>query len=224
MLNHEPDTRTMVEKIKGMFGLYFLSLLSLTFLNSCDECFECDVYPDPYVNVRFIKNSELELVKKDIENVVAQLAVERKKEADLPADAPLEQEQAIKATIDSLNAKKVRLEKERNRLQSGRVRIDSLLGDFNSELKIVSDTANIHQFPLSMHETSSSFKIYLSEHPNVETLTVNYKTELVVDNKRVIIKANSIEKSLITSSFEVDTVIYRDDRKITDETTIYLYY
>jgi len=214
----------MVGKLNGIFGLLFLCLLSLTFLNSCDECYECDVYPDPYVNVRFIKNSELEQVKKDIENVVEQLAVERKKEADLANDAPLEQEQTIKASIDSLNAVKVRLEKKRNHLQSGRVKIDSLFGDYDSSLKIVSDTASIHQFPLSMHDTSSSFKIYLGGHPNVETLTVNYKTELVVENNRVFVKANSIEDQPITSFDSASVDNGGDDRKITNETTIYLYY
>jgi hypothetical protein len=214
----------MIRKTNGFFGLILLSLLSGGVLSSCDECYQCDVYPNPYVNVKFIKQSELELVEADIEDLIAQLAEERKNEAALTADAPAEQIATIKKAIDSLNAEKVRLEKERNLLQSGMVQIDSLLGDYSTELKIISDSATIHRFPLSMNETSSSFEIYLDGHPNVETLTVNYKTELVVENNRVIIKANSIEDPPI-SSFDDDSVAYgRDDRKITDETTIYLYY
>ena len=213
----------MVGKINGFFGLLFLSLLSLTFLNSCDECYECDVYPDPYVNVKFIKTSELDPVNDSIANVVEQLAEKRKEQAELTRDAPVEAVNAIKAIIDSLNAEKVRLEKKRNLLQSGIVQIDTLLGDFSKELKILSDSATIHRFPLSMNETSSSFRIYLHGHPDEETLTLNYKTEMVVENNRVIVKANSIEDPPITS-FDSARVSPRDDRKITDETTIYLYY
>ncbi len=215
----------MVGKINGFFGLLFLSLLSLTFLNSCDECYECDVYPDPYVNVKIVKASDLNLVNDSVANVVEQLAEARKVQAALTADAPVQEVNDIKAIIDSLNAEKVRLETKRNLLRTGMVKIDSLKGDYNRAVKIVSDSATTHRFPLSMKETSSSFEIYLKGHSNVETLTLHYKTELVVENNRVIIKANSIEdrKPPITT-FDSLLIVERDDRKITDETTIYLYY
>ena len=213
----------MVGKFNGFLSLLFLSLLSTTFLNSCDECYECDVHPDPYVNVKFIKSSDLNPVNDSINDVVELLATKRKEQAELTADAPVDDVKAIKTFIDSLNSEKVRLEKRRNLLQSGMVKIDTLLGDFNKELKITSDSATTHQLPLSMNKTTSSFKIYLHGHPEEETLTLTYKKELLVEDNRVIIKANSIEDPPVTS-FDSPRVSTRDDRKITDETTIYLYY
>lgn len=81
--------------MNGFLALLFLALLSAAFLSSCDECYQCDVYPEPYVNVKFIKRSDLELVKDTIATLIEQLAEERKNEAALTADAPPEQNEEV---------------------------------------------------------------------------------------------------------------------------------
>lgn len=212
----------MIRKMNGFFGLILLSLLSGIFLSSCDECYQCDVYPEPYVNVKFIRISELELVNDTIATLVEQLAEQRKKEADLTADAPVEKIAVIKNAIDSLNAAKTKSEKRRNLLQSGSVRIDSIVSSVDRKLYFT-DSATIHQFPLSMNDAISFFEIYLDGHSEVETLEVHYNTELVVEDSRGIIQANSITEPPI-SSFDAVDVSYRNDQKLANETTLYLYY
>lgn len=219
----------MEKKMKVRTYFYLTTIIQITFsgflLTSCEDCYECDINrPEPYFNVVFINNSRLESVQDSIANLDTLLVAKRIELRELAPDAPPEEFDPIEFTIDSITIAKRNLDIKRRLIQSGSVFPDTVyspIGKFSPS----PDSATSFRFPLSMNQDSSTYYIYLGDRS--DTLTVFYSRELVVENGSAVVRADSILPPPNIKTTFLDTIPniqYNNDRRLTNETYLYLYF
>lgn len=245
----------MKGKATAFLALITLPLLLSFILSGCEDCYECGIdQEEPYFNAKFINRRRLLEVLDSIsiaeEDRLAQRALIESSNDTLSgtinsfnntedADSLImlqEMIDSIDNAIENLEknvekavAEKARLDKIRKIIESGKVKIDSILSNGSSASKYIyfQDSMTVYQFPLPMNDgnnLSASYTIKMAgvDESITHTLEVAYSAELATENQAVINKADSL--TYIMHTFDSVEIKYRNDLRLANETYLYLYF
>lgn len=203
------------EFINGLFLVWILLSLGIS---SCQDCADCGpATAEPYVSFRFFNidsllkvQDTLQVLEDSLEKVIAGIDTGN---TDLePIRAELEEGVDLYDQVST-------------DIKNGKLKIEEVRGP-NGEGPIyfrdstTNDSLTVFPFPLDMNYDSCSFLISIGE--RVDKVGVSYVSELDYASERIIMRVYDIEIS--ENTYDSARIICNENRCISNETKIYLYF
>ena len=209
--------------MRHVFFIFCFGTLIYSF-TQCEDS-EPEIFGiEPTINVRFFNMDsvqQLQIRIDDIENMIS-VVDDSLDVLDSLEDNGLgnfdEEQDALNAEKDSLGDVQGDLTSQRRNVESGLIKLDSLLGEGAVQPRIFTDTFDTYRFALNTHEDMSRFFIFFNR--QVDTFTLFYTRNILEKEGSIVIEA-LLDTTSILHSFDSHSIECRENTNcLSDDATL----
>ena len=213
--------------MRHLFFIFCFGTLIYSF-TQCEDS-EPEIFGiEPTINVRFFNIDsvlQLQIRIADIQGLISDID-DSLDVIDSLEDNGLgnfdEEQDALNAEKDSLNDVLGGLTSQKSNVESGLIKLDSLLGEGAAQSRIFTDTFDAYRFILNTHADVSRFFIFFNR--QVDTLTLFYSRNIVEKEGSIVIEA-LLDTTTILHSFDSISVECRENTNcLSDDATLDFYF